>query len=38
METTKILLDERDIPRQWYNLAADLHSPTLRVPVKYLTA
>jgi len=24
---TKILLDEKDIPRQWYNLAADLPSP-----------
>ena len=24
---TKIFLDEKDIPRQWYNLAADLPSP-----------
>ena len=25
----KILLDEKDIPRQWYNLAADLPTPPL---------
>jgi tryptophan synthase beta chain len=25
----KILLDEKDIPRQWYNLAADLPTPLL---------
>ncbi|MCF7975389.1 MAG: TrpB-like pyridoxal phosphate-dependent enzyme, partial [Phycisphaerae bacterium] len=25
----KILLDEKDIPRQWYNMAADLPSPML---------
>jgi len=25
--TVKILLDEKDIPRQWYNLAADLPTP-----------
>ncbi len=25
----KILLDEKDIPRQWYNIAADLPSPML---------
>src|SRR5690606_7230110 len=24
---TKILLSERDIPRQWYNIAADLDTP-----------
>ncbi len=27
--TTKILLDESEIPRQWYNLAADLPTPML---------
>ena len=27
MARTKILLDEKDMPRQWYNLAADLPSP-----------
>ena len=27
MSTKKFLLDEKDIPRQWYNLAADLHGP-----------
>ena len=27
MTTKKILLSEDDIPRQWYNLAADLPSP-----------
>jgi len=27
MPRTKILLDEKDMPRQWYNLAADLPSP-----------
>ncbi len=26
MDTTKIFLDERDMPKQWYNLAADLPS------------
>jgi tryptophan synthase beta chain len=25
----KILLNEKDIPRQWYNLAADLPNPPL---------
>jgi len=34
METIRILLDESDTPRQWYNLAADLHSLTLRLPGK----
>jgi len=29
MATVKILLDESDIPRQWYNLAADLPTPLL---------
>ncbi len=29
MENVKILLDESDIPRQWYNLAADLPTPLL---------
>jgi len=27
MSQTKILLDENELPRQWYNLAADLPSP-----------
>jgi len=27
MEATKIFLDEKDMPRQWYNLAADLPTP-----------
>ena len=27
MENKKIFLEERDIPRQWYNLAADLPTP-----------
>lgn len=27
MSETKILLPERDIPRQWYNIAADLSTP-----------
>ena len=27
--TVKIFLDEKDIPRQWYNLAADLPTPML---------
>jgi tryptophan synthase beta chain len=27
MEPTKILLDEKDIPRQWYNIAADMPNP-----------
>ena len=27
MKATKILLDEQDIPKQWYNLAADLPTP-----------
>ena len=26
---TKVLLDEKDIPKQWYNLAADLPTPML---------
>ncbi|MCK4625151.1 MAG: TrpB-like pyridoxal phosphate-dependent enzyme [Phycisphaerae bacterium] len=29
METTKILLDDNEIPRQWYNLVADLPNPPL---------
>jgi len=29
MSDTKILLEEKDIPRQWYNLAADLPTPML---------
>jgi tryptophan synthase beta chain len=29
MEQIKILLNESDIPRQWYNLAADLPTPLL---------
>ncbi|HET6428116.1 MAG TPA: TrpB-like pyridoxal phosphate-dependent enzyme [Phycisphaerae bacterium] len=29
MSRTKTLLDEKDIPRQWYNLAADLPTPML---------
>ena len=29
MSATKILLDEKDMPRQWYNLAADLKHPPL---------
>ncbi|NIA30449.1 MAG: TrpB-like pyridoxal phosphate-dependent enzyme [Actinobacteria bacterium] len=29
MSATKILLDEKDMPRQWYNLAADLPTPPL---------
>ena len=29
MSATKILLDEKDMPRQWYNLAADLPSKPL---------
>ncbi len=29
MNTTKFLLDEKDMPRQWYNLAADLPTPPL---------
>jgi tryptophan synthase beta chain len=28
---TKIVLSEKDIPRQWYNIAADLKSPLLPV-------
>jgi len=27
MERMKIVLDEKDLPRQWYNLAADLPTP-----------
>jgi len=27
MERTKIVLDEHEMPRQWYNLAADLPTP-----------
>ena len=30
----KIQLKESDIPRQWYNLAADLPMPRLRLPGK----
>ncbi|MBL7107028.1 MAG: TrpB-like pyridoxal phosphate-dependent enzyme [Phycisphaerae bacterium] len=29
MEQVKILLNEKDIPKQWYNLAADLPTPML---------
>jgi tryptophan synthase beta chain len=29
MTVTKILLDEKDMPRQWYNLNADLPNPVL---------
>jgi tryptophan synthase beta chain len=29
MEQVKVLLNESDIPRQWYNLAADLPTPML---------
>ena len=29
MNATKIFLDEKDMPRQWYNLAADLPNPPL---------
>jgi tryptophan synthase beta chain len=29
MDTTKIHLEESDLPRQWYNLAADLPTPML---------
>jgi tryptophan synthase beta chain len=29
MQNVKILLDESEIPRQWYNLAADLPTPML---------
>jgi tryptophan synthase beta chain len=29
MEQIKVLLNENDIPRQWYNLAADLPTPML---------
>ena len=29
MEQIKVLLEENDIPRQWYNLAADLPTPLL---------
>ena len=32
MSETKIVLSERDIPRQWYNIAADLSTP-LRPPL-----
>ncbi|MBW2458991.1 MAG: TrpB-like pyridoxal-phosphate dependent enzyme, partial [Deltaproteobacteria bacterium] len=27
MEQTKYLLDDHELPRQWYNLAADLPTP-----------
>lgn len=29
MKQVKVFLDEKDIPRQWYNLAADLPTPML---------
>jgi len=29
MTATKVFLDEKDMPRQWYNLAADLPNPPL---------
>jgi len=29
MDTTKFLLEEKEMPRQWYNLAADLPTPML---------
>ncbi|MBF0342601.1 MAG: TrpB-like pyridoxal phosphate-dependent enzyme [Nitrospirae bacterium] len=32
MEKTKITLDENDIPRQWYNISADMPTP-LRPPL-----
>jgi len=34
MDKIKISLNESDIPRQWYNLAADLPMPRLRLPGK----
>jgi tryptophan synthase beta chain len=27
MESTKIFLNEADMPRQWYNIAADMPNP-----------
>ena len=27
METTKILLDENELPKRWYNIQADLPTP-----------
>ena len=27
MKTTKILLDEKEMPRQWYNVLADMKVP-----------
>jgi len=27
METTKIFLQEADMPRQWYNIQADMPTP-----------
>ena len=29
MLRTKVAMDEKDIPRKWYNLAADLPTPLL---------
>ncbi len=29
MDNTKFILDEKELPRQWYNLAADLPNPLL---------
>ena len=29
MEDIKVMLSEKDIPKQWYNIAADLPSPLL---------
>ena len=34
MKSIKIQLNENDIPRQWYNLAADLPPPWLRLLVE----
>ena len=28
-DVTKVVLEEKEIPRQWYNLAADLKHPVL---------
>jgi len=36
LSETKIVLPERDIPRQWYNIAADLSTP-LRPPLHPVT-
>ncbi len=31
METTKFLLEEKDIPRKWYNIVADMGGPLLPI-------